>query len=304
MAIVTLPVAEQPLSVTVTPNVTVPDGPAVNVIDAVVVDDVMVPPLIVHAYVADGDPAGTETTLPAEFGATAGGAVIVAAGGVQAVIATAADPVAVQLLSVTMTVRLTLPVAAAVNVMDAVFVADVIEPPLIDQEYVAPGEPDGTDAMLPLEFAATDEGAAMAVDGGVHGVIVIDFVPVAVQPLSVTVTERFTLPVAPALNAIDVVFVADVMVPPVMDHRYVAPPDPAVTEALFAVEFATIAADAVIAVEGGVHGVMLIEVLPVAVHPLSVTVAVRSTVPLGPAVKVIEGPFAAEVIEPPAIVQE
>jgi hypothetical protein len=93
------------------------------------------------------------------------GAVIVADGGVHAVMLTAAVPEETQPLSVTVTLRSTVPLGPAVNVIAGVFAADVIVPPFAVHEYVAPPEAVGTDALLPVEFAATDAAAPIVADG-------------------------------------------------------------------------------------------------------------------------------------------
>src|SRR5437868_5135221 len=58
-------------------SATVPDPPAVKVIDATLVALVIVPPVMVQAYVAPANGfAVTDATLPIEFATTLAGAVI------------------------------------------------------------------------------------------------------------------------------------------------------------------------------------------------------------------------------------
>lgn len=76
-------------------------------------------------------------------------------------------------------------------------------------------------------------------------------VPVALQPLMATTTERLTTPVDPAVNVIDGVFAPAVMVPPLIDQVYVVPTGPAATDALLPVDPGTTVEGAVIVVEGG-----------------------------------------------------
>lgn len=76
-----------------------------------------------------------------------------------------------------------------------------------------------TDALLPLELATTDAGAVIVAFGGVQALIATVVVPVAVHALSVTTTLSVTLPETPAVNAMDGVSTAEVIVPPLMDHE-------------------------------------------------------------------------------------
>ena len=77
-----LPLFEQPLSVTVTLSVVVPDAPAVNAMAFVPAPPVIAPFTIDHAYDAPAI-AATLALLPVELGHVDDGALIVAAGGVQ-----------------------------------------------------------------------------------------------------------------------------------------------------------------------------------------------------------------------------
>ena len=102
--VVKVPVALQPLIVTVTVSVTMPDEPAVNVIDDVLAPAVMVPPVMVQAYVVPAAPVGTDALLPVDPGATVCGAVMVVAGVLLTVTATGADVPEQLVVSVTVTV--------------------------------------------------------------------------------------------------------------------------------------------------------------------------------------------------------
>lgn len=76
-----LAVAAQPVAlVTVTPSATVPLAPAVKVTDLVLPPAVIVPFVIVQAYVAPAPASATDAALPVEPAHTADGAVIVATG--------------------------------------------------------------------------------------------------------------------------------------------------------------------------------------------------------------------------------
>jgi hypothetical protein len=79
------------------------------------------------------------------------------------VMATVALPDAVH-DPVVMTMLMTaLPLASAVQVIDGVPSPFVIVPPLIDQLYAEPGAAGGTEARLPAELEATEEGAVTVV---------------------------------------------------------------------------------------------------------------------------------------------
>jgi len=81
------PVSEQPAPfVTVTESWTGPIAPAVHVIALVPDPAVIVPFVIVQAYVAPAPALGTEAALPVDAGQTLAGAVIIAVGGSQTVI--------------------------------------------------------------------------------------------------------------------------------------------------------------------------------------------------------------------------
>jgi len=98
-------------------------------------------------------------------------------------IAAAAQPV----VSVTVTLNCTNPVAPARNVMLLVPAPDVIVPLVIPQAYVAPAPADGTEAFRPPAFGHAAEGAVIAAEG--TGLTATVVVPAAeAQPLTVTVT--------------------------------------------------------------------------------------------------------------------
>lgn len=77
--------------VTVTPSVSDVPVPAVKVIDDEVPPAVIVPPVIVHAYVDPAGPAGTLAMFPVDAAPTADGAVIVTVGWVTTVTLVDAD---------------------------------------------------------------------------------------------------------------------------------------------------------------------------------------------------------------------
>ena len=94
--------------------------------------------------------------------------------------------------------------------------ADVIVPFTIDQAYVA--APAGPFAVFPVELAQSDAGVGVIVDVGV-GLTVTFTEFEAAQPVpSVTVSCSVTGSVAPASHVMFWMFVADVMVPLVIDH--------------------------------------------------------------------------------------
>ena len=76
------------------------------------------------------------------------------------------------------------------------------------------------------------------------------------------------------------------IVPPVIDHEYVAPVPALGTEAVLPVEFAHTALGAVI-VELGADIGMVVSCEPPLLHPLAATVQFKTTLPLAFALKVI-----------------
>jgi F0F1-type ATP synthase membrane subunit c/vacuolar-type H+-ATPase subunit K len=119
---------------------------------------------------------------------------------------------------VTVSVRPTLPEAPAVYVIVWMFVALVIVPFVIDQEYVV--APAGPEAVLPVEFAQTCAGEGVIVGMAGRGLIGTLDVAWAEQPEAfVTVRVSPTLPEAPAVYVIVWMFVALVIVPFVIDHE-------------------------------------------------------------------------------------
>ena len=68
--------------------------------------------------------------------------------------------------AVTVTVSVTVPELAAMNVIDDVLAPDVIDPPSMPQEYVIAGSL-GTEAELPVELGQTEVGALIDGVGGV-----------------------------------------------------------------------------------------------------------------------------------------
>lgn len=117
-----------------------------------------------------------------------GPAIAVRARSAASVMATVALPEAVQEPLVTTTLITALPLAPAVQVIDGVPLPFVIVPPLIDQLYVAPVAAGGTEAVLPAEDAATEEGAVtVVVEAPLETVTVFEAEPL--QPAAVvTVT--------------------------------------------------------------------------------------------------------------------
>ena len=101
-----------------------------------------------------------------------------------AVMATVALPEAVQEPLVTTMLITALPLPPAVQVIDGVPSPFVIVPPVIDQLYVAPVAAAGTEALLPAEVAATEDGAVtLVVDAPLETVTVFDAEPL--QPAAV-----------------------------------------------------------------------------------------------------------------------
>ena len=89
--------------------------------------------------------------------------------------------------------------------------------------------------------------ATSAVDGAFTGIV---FDEDAEQLPVSTVTLSVTLPEAGAVNVIEAVPLPDVMVPPVIDHEYVVPAGPELTEAMLPVELAVSEAGAVMVAFG------------------------------------------------------
>ena len=198
---------EQPFAVTVTARVVVPDAPAVKVMLLVLLALVMVPLVIVQAYVAPAV-AGTLAVSPAVDGHVEDGAVIVAAAPLA--VETVCVPLFEQPPTVTVTPRVTLPVEPAVKVMALLLVELVIVPLVIVQAYVAPACA-GTLAELPVLFTHVVDGALMVALGS--AVMATLCVPVLVQPFAVTVTLTVVVPLAPAVKLMPLPSVALVMVP-------------------------------------------------------------------------------------------
>ena len=99
-----------------------------------------------------------------------------------------AEPEAAQPLAlVTVTFNETLPVAPAEKVIARVLEPAVIVPLVIDQEYVAPEPASGTEAVLPVEFGQTEEGAVTVEEGTAFTVAVV-VAGADAQPPTVTVT--------------------------------------------------------------------------------------------------------------------
>src|ERR1041385_2937137 len=143
--------------------------------------------------------AGPLAVLPVEFGhAEEEEGVIVGADGLAltttSVLLVAAQPVPF----VTVNVSVVVPATPADQVMVWMFVAEVIEPLVIDHAYVV--APAGPSAVLPVEPAQTPlaEGVIVGVDG--DGLIVTLTVFEAEQPAGfVTTSVRSTVPDAPAV---------------------------------------------------------------------------------------------------------
>ena len=85
----------------------------------------------------------------------------------------------------------------------------------------------------------------------VAGLIVTGTAPLLEQPLIfLTVTLSIAVPVPPAVHVIFGVFCPVAIVPPVMDHVYIAPAPASGTEAVFPVEVAHTVGGAVIVASG------------------------------------------------------
>lgn len=115
--------------VTVRPRVTLPLAPASKVMVSVVVEEVMVPPVIVHAYAAPLT-SGAEAMWPVVFGQTVGGAVIAAE---TAVIGIVEELLADEQELVTVRLSCTLPDGPAVKVTVFVLAPPVMVPPAMVQ---------------------------------------------------------------------------------------------------------------------------------------------------------------------------
>jgi hypothetical protein len=186
-----------------------------------------------------------------------------------------------------------------VNWMDSVPAPDVIVPFVMLQLYVAPACV-GTDATLPVLEAQMDAGAVMVATG--RGVMATFALPMEEQDAAdVTVTVRATVPDAFAVYRMALVPDPDVIVPPVMPQVKVAPAR-AGTDAAFPVLEAQTDAGAVMTAEG--RGLMATDALPVEEHPLFVTVTLRLTGPVDPAVNWIAFVPEPEVIVPFVMPQE
>ena len=134
MATDVLPVPLQDPLVTVMPSVTLPEPPAVKLIPLVPCPLLIVPPVIVHAYVAPACEATLALALP--FGQMFDGARIDEAG--EGLIGIDALELLPQPFALTLTATVTFPEEPAVNVMALVAAPPVIVPLVIVHEYVAP----------------------------------------------------------------------------------------------------------------------------------------------------------------------
>lgn len=196
------------LLVTLTARTTLPEAGAVKVIELVPWPLAIVPLVMVQLYDA---PAMVATLADAfAFAQTEAGAAIVALG--VGLIAT--DAVALPLQDaelVTVTPRLTVPLAAAVKMIVFVPWPLLIVPPEIVQLNDAPA----TAAVLALvvAFAQTVDGAVI---NGVTALMATFALPVPVHAPDVTLTPRTTLPLAPALKVIAELPAPAVMVPPLI----------------------------------------------------------------------------------------
>ena len=197
-------------------------------------------------------------------------------------------PVALQPLFATTTVRVTLPVAPAVNVIDGVFAPAVIVPPLIDHVYVVPAGPAWTDAVLPLDPGTTVDGAVIVVDG----------VALTVTLTAGAVPEQPVLSVTTTLYEPAAFTVIDCVVEP-FDHAYDAPAV-AVNVTLPPVQKLV----GPLAVIAGVNEPTLTEAVPLFEQPLpSVTETFSPTADEDEALNVIAFVPLPETIEPLVIVQ-
>ena len=109
--------------------------------------------------------------------------------------------------------------------------------------------------------------------------------PLLVQPALVTVTDRPTIPDAPAVKVIPFVPCPELIVPLVMLQAYVAPPCRG-TVALMPMALGQTLAGTLMATTG--FALMVTLFVPLLVQPLAVTVIPRDIVPDAPALNVIE----------------
>jgi hypothetical protein len=218
------PPAGHPLFVTVTPSPTGPVGPALNVTERVPVPPVIVPFEMVQAYVAPAPASGTEATSPVAFGHVEAGAVIVAFG--EGFTVTAAEPEELPVHPVASTTLVTVYVLVAPGLTLRVAGLDEIpvswNPSLQFSVHAAvPVRTMESGVDWPAQIVALPETAAVG-----RAAIGMLFDELAGQPAFETVTDRSTVPLAPALNVIVRVPAPFVIVPFVIDQLYVAP-DPA-----------------------------------------------------------------------------
>ena len=196
--------------VTVIASVVLPDAPAVKLMAVVPCPLLIVPLVIVHAYVAPACEATLAFALA--FAQTFAGAVIVGVG--TALIVIDVLPVPLHEPLVTVMPRVTLPDAPAVKLIAFVLCPLLIVPFVIVHAYVAPAC-DGTLALA-LPFAQMFAGARIAAAG--VALMFIDAFEALVQPFALTVTLSVTLPDAPAVKLIAFVFCPLLIVPFVIDH--------------------------------------------------------------------------------------
>jgi hypothetical protein len=185
-----LPVVEQPLSVTVTPNEIGPFAPAEKVIVSLPWPAVIVPFVMDHAYWAP--PCARTEALLEVLAQTLAGAVIVEDGSGFEVTLTAGDVTLQPLPSVTVT--LYAPEAVALKLEPF---APPIGEPSADHWYDTPLG-DAVRMTLP---PAQNEVGPLGVATGARTSIATLADPFEVQPFVVTLAPTETLPLLPAANA-------------------------------------------------------------------------------------------------------
>jgi hypothetical protein len=175
------------------------------------VADVIVPPVMAHAYVTPACGV-TDAMRPVVPAVASLGALMVGVVGALTTVTVALPLVGVPAM-VTVHPSVRVPAVPAVNVMACVPAPAVIVPSVMVHTYVAPAC-DATDAASPVAPEAAVDGAVIDTTGAATTATVA--VALAEPAAFVTVTPSVSVPTAPAVKTMVVPFVGDVIVPPVI----------------------------------------------------------------------------------------
>jgi hypothetical protein len=202
--------------------------------------------------------------------------------------ATLALPVEMQPALFVLMLSVSVPLGPALKVIDGVPWPAVMLPLAIDQVYVVPAGPAGTEAGWPAELATTLAGAV---------IVTVPLVPIVTVCAAVAVQPAFVVTATLYVVVEDCATVIVRVVAP-LDHEYAAKPAPASRVKL---TFGQVEVGPVIVTVGGAWIGTLVDELPPHEVPLMVMPSV--TLPLGPALKVMAVVPWPAVMLPLAMVQ-